>query len=248
MIVRISSLERILSMRAFCTLRILPRSGRIAWKLRSRPCLAEPPAESPSTRYSSVSFGSLTLQSASLPGSRPPSSPLFLRTNSRALRAASRARAALTALAMIVRATLGLLSKKSPRASLTTVFTIPSTSELPSLVLVCPSNCGSLTLTCSTAVRPSRMSSPVRVNSSFVRVDVVHEGKRVVVIAVVVLDRAFDHDTFSRGLEHDRLGVQRLAVAEQVLHELGEAALVEERLLFLLPLALVLERDGEGLV
>src|SRR2546430_6899477 len=47
----------------------------------------------------------------------------------------------------------------------------------------------------------------------------------------VILDRAFDDDTFSRGLERDRLGVQGLAVAEQVLHELGEAALVEERLL-----------------
>jgi len=54
-IVRISSLERILSIRAFCTLRILPRSGRIAWKCGPRPCLADPPAESPSTRYSSVS-------------------------------------------------------------------------------------------------------------------------------------------------------------------------------------------------
>src|SRR5256885_5186040 len=57
-----------------------------------------------------------------------------------------------------------------------------------------------------------------------------------------------DDYTFSRGLEHDRLGVQGLAVAEQVVHELGEAALVEERLLLLLPLALVLERDREGLV
>src|SRR2546425_9164308 len=84
--------------------------------------------------------------------------------------------------------------------------------------------------------------------ASFVRVDVVHEGKRVVVVAVVILDRAFDDDTFSRGLERDRLGVQGLAVAEQVLHELGEAALVEERLLSLLSFALVLERDREGLV
>jgi len=32
------------------TLMILPRSGRIAWNSRLRPCLAEPPAESPSTR------------------------------------------------------------------------------------------------------------------------------------------------------------------------------------------------------
>jgi len=47
---RMFSLETILSSRAFSTLRSLPRSGRIAWKRRSRPCLAEPPAESPSTR------------------------------------------------------------------------------------------------------------------------------------------------------------------------------------------------------
>ena len=32
---------------AFSVLITLPRNGRIAWNLRSRPCLAEPPAESP---------------------------------------------------------------------------------------------------------------------------------------------------------------------------------------------------------
>ena len=70
---------------------------------------------------------------------------------------------------MTARATLGFLSRKSPSASFTTLLTMPSTSELPSLVLVCPSNCGSFTFTCSTAVRPSRTSSPVRVKSSFLR-------------------------------------------------------------------------------
>ena len=35
------------------TLRILPRSGSTAWVARSRACLAEPPAESPSTMKSS---------------------------------------------------------------------------------------------------------------------------------------------------------------------------------------------------
>jgi hypothetical protein len=45
-------------MRDFSTLRIFPRSGRIACVLRSRPCLAEPPAESPSTMNSSVSDAS----------------------------------------------------------------------------------------------------------------------------------------------------------------------------------------------
>ena len=68
--VRISSLVSILSKRAFSTLRILPFSGRMAWNLRSRPCFAEPPAESPSTMYSSLSAGSFSEQSASLPGKR----------------------------------------------------------------------------------------------------------------------------------------------------------------------------------
>src|SRR6188472_3362178 len=59
---------RTLSIRDFSTLRILPRSGSTACVLRSRPCLAEPPAESPSTMNSSVRDGSRTEQSASLPG------------------------------------------------------------------------------------------------------------------------------------------------------------------------------------
>jgi hypothetical protein len=52
--------------------RILPRSGITAWNSRSRACLAEPPAESPSTRNSSERSGSCWLQSASLPGSAGP--------------------------------------------------------------------------------------------------------------------------------------------------------------------------------
>ena len=51
----ISLLERTLSIRLFSTLMILPRSGSTAWVLRSRPCFAEPPAESPSTMNSSAS-------------------------------------------------------------------------------------------------------------------------------------------------------------------------------------------------
>ena len=50
----ISALARILSAVALATLRILPRIGRIAWVLRSRACLADPPALSPSTMNSSV--------------------------------------------------------------------------------------------------------------------------------------------------------------------------------------------------
>ena len=81
-------------MRARSTLRILPRIGRIACVFWSRPCLAGPPAESPSTMNSSHSSGLVDWQSASLPGRLPPPSrPLRLRAASRALRAASRANA-----------------------------------------------------------------------------------------------------------------------------------------------------------
>src|SRR6187200_2897017 len=72
-IVLISSELSIRSRRARSTFRIFPLSGRIAWKRRSRPCFAEPPAESPSTRKSSHCAGSSHAQSASFPGSEPPS-------------------------------------------------------------------------------------------------------------------------------------------------------------------------------
>ena len=101
-----------LSKRAFSTLISLPRIGRMAWKRRSRPCLAEPPAESPSTMKSSVKDGSRSEQSANLPGKPPPVNAL-LRTVSRALRAASRARAAVMAFSKIFFAMGGLVSKKS---------------------------------------------------------------------------------------------------------------------------------------
>src|SRR6185312_12422585 len=59
MIVRISSFDSTLSMRAFSTLMILPRTGRISWNSRFRPCLAEPPAESPSPRQGSHIAGEI---------------------------------------------------------------------------------------------------------------------------------------------------------------------------------------------
>lgn len=85
---------------AFAVFKTLPRSGKIAWNLRSRPCLAEPPAESPSTRYSSFFLGFLDCAGVNLP-ERSPLSFLFflpLRDSSRALRAASLASRALIAL------------------------------------------------------------------------------------------------------------------------------------------------------
>ena len=86
----------------------------------------------------------------------------FRRTNSLARLAASAALKACTAFSMMASPTLRLNSKYSLRTSPTRESTIPRTSVLPSLVLVCPSNSGSGTLTEITAVKPSRIFSPVR--------------------------------------------------------------------------------------
>ncbi|MCY1241185.1 hypothetical protein D9M72_540750 [compost metagenome] len=83
------------------------------------------------------------------------------RVISRALRAASRARAASTILPQMILASPGVSSRKSFRALPTSSSTGRRTSEETSLSLVCELNLGSGTLTESTQDRPSRMSSPV---------------------------------------------------------------------------------------
>ncbi len=90
-----------------------------------------------------------------------PSSTPLRRVSSRALRAASRARAASTIFEQMIFASAGCSSRNSASFALTTSWTIGCTSELTSLSLVCDENLGSGTLTDSTQVRPSRMSSPV---------------------------------------------------------------------------------------
>src|SRR6202012_3779937 len=95
------------SIRDFSTLMILPRMGRMAWNFGSRPPLAEPPAESPSTTYSSHTEGSPDWQSDSFPG-RPELPDRPLRVSSRAWRAAIRARAAWVALMTTALASPGL--------------------------------------------------------------------------------------------------------------------------------------------
>ena len=169
MMVRISWLDSILSSLAFSTLRILPRRGSIAWVRLSRPCLAEPPAESPSTRKSSAWAGSLAWQSASFPGRFATSRAPLRRVSSFAFLAASRALAASVALVTILRPTEGFSSRKAPSISLTMTSTMPLISLLPSLVLVCPSNWGSGSLTEITAASPSRISSPDSPTLTFLR-------------------------------------------------------------------------------
>ena len=88
---------------------------------------------------------------------------------SRTFLAACRARAACKALLMIALASLGRSSRNSARYRFVVLSTRPLTSVFPSLVFVCPSNCGSLSFTEMTAARPSRISSPVRFSSFSLR-------------------------------------------------------------------------------
>ena len=153
--------ESILSKRAFSTFRILPFKGKIAWFLRLRPCLAEPPAESPSTIYSSDNAGSFSWQSASFPGKPARSSAPFLRVISRAFLAASLARAASIILTTMILLSPGFSNKNSFNFSPIAVSTAGLTSEETSLSLVWDENLGSGTFTEITAVSPSRASSPL---------------------------------------------------------------------------------------
>ena len=130
---------RILSNLCFSTFKILPLKGKIAWNFLFLPCLADPPAESPSTIYISHSIGSLDEQSANFPGNVDLSRTDFL-VSSLAFLAASLALAAINALSIIILPTAGFSSKNTLTPSATIESTTPLTSEFPNLVFVCPSN------------------------------------------------------------------------------------------------------------
>ncbi len=148
---RICSFWSIWSSRAFSTLRILPRSGRIGLELavpallgRAAGAVALDDEQLALGRVPGVAVGELPRE-ARLPRGDP-----SVRVSSRALRAASRACAAWTAFAMSVWPTAGCSSRNSASFSLTALSTWPFTSELPRRALVCPSNWGSRTFTEST--------------------------------------------------------------------------------------------------
>ena len=82
----------------------------MAWKVLSLPCLADPPAESPSTMYNSDLEGSFSEQSANLPGNDEFSNPVFLLVNSLAFLAASRALESSTTLSITFLISLGFSS------------------------------------------------------------------------------------------------------------------------------------------
>ena len=151
----------ILSKRARSTFKIFPRRGNIAWWRRSRACLAEPPAESPSTIKISQLSGLRSWQSASLPGRLAISRAPLRRVNSRAFRAASRAAAASTTFCTMPLASFGCSSNHCPRRSLAIDSTTGRTSDDTSFSFVWLENFGSGTLIERMQVNPSRASSPV---------------------------------------------------------------------------------------
>ena len=243
-------------MRAFSTLRILPRSGSTACVERSRPCLAEPPAESPSTMNSSVSAGSLIVQSASLPGRPMPP-----------MRGLARARRAPCArprgpgrrrppCGRPARASCGFSSRNSASLALTTEATKPSMPGLPSLVFVWPSNCGSvqlgrddggqaladvlagevlvllleLALLARVAVERARerRAEARQVRAALVRVDVVGEREDGLLVGGVPLQRDLDRALLALALEEDDLLLDRVLVLVEVGDEVLDAALVVE--------------------
>ena len=169
MIAWTSVLASTLSMRAFSTLRILPRIGRIAWIRGSRPWRAEPPAESPSTMKTSHSSGLVDWQSDELAGQAAAAEQALAAAGQVARLAGGDpgADAAACALRTMSLPSAGFFSSQAPSWSLTTRCTKPLASVLPSLVLVWPSNCGSPSLIEMIAVRPSRTSSPETRSSRF---------------------------------------------------------------------------------
>ena len=117
MMVRISSFASILSRRAFSTLRILPRSGRMAWKLPVAALLGRAAGR---VALDEVELALRRVVAPSsrpaCPGREPPSRTLLRRASSRALRAASRARAAETAFSTILRADRRVLLEEVAQA------------------------------------------------------------------------------------------------------------------------------------
>ena len=86
------------------------------------------------------------------------------------------------------------------------------------------------------------------VRAALVRVDVVHEREDGLVEAVVVLQRQLDPDVVLYRVDRHDLVVDRLVRPVEILHELAQPALGEERLIALITQALVLERDRDALV
>ena len=102
----------------------------------SRPCLAEPPAESPSTINNSEFDGSFSWQSANFPGSDDVSNTFFLLVSSLAFLAASLALAASIIFETNFFASPGVCSNQALNCSDIIFSTTGLTSDETSLSLV----------------------------------------------------------------------------------------------------------------
>ena len=149
-----------LSLPAEATLRILPRSGRIACEARSRACLAEPPAESPSTMKISEPCAAVLVQSASLPGSRSLRTAL-LREISFSWRRRMRSSARSITKSSSLLACTGLPASQWSNGSLIAFSTMRVASAVASRSLVWPWNSGSRMNTDTMQAAPVITSSPV---------------------------------------------------------------------------------------
>ena len=265
MMLWISWFESTFASRAFSTLMILPRSGRIAWNSRLRASTAEPPAELPSTRYSSHCAGSVIEQSASLPGRRVESSAVLRRVRSRALRAACRARAASTTFVTIalrvVRVLLeelrehrvhrGLddaLDRRVAELGLRLALEL-RLAELDrddrgeALDHVLAEQVLVLLLERARGARVGvhrareRGTEAREVRAALVRVDVVRERVHRLGVRRVPLHRDLDVALLARAREGDDVRVRRILRGVDVADEVGDAALVAEGLV---PLAAAL--------
>ena len=120
------------------------------------------------------------------------------------------------ALPTIWRPSLGCSSSHSASFSFVARSTAERISVLPSLALVCPSNCGLRSFTETIAVSPSRMSSPSRLSSlSFSMA--LGLGVLVQHVGDGLLEAFFVHSTFG-GRDVVRERVQALVVAGVPLH------------------------------
>ena len=230
--------------------------GRIAWNFRSRPCLAEPPALSPSTMKISQNFGSRSWQSASFPGRSAVSSAPLRRVRSRALRAASRARAASIAFVRIRFGDRRVLLEERPQVFVDGRLDDPLDFAVAQLGLGLALELRVPQLDADDRDQPlahilagrifaqvfeqvvrlrvgvdgprQRRLESDQVRAALVRVDVVGEGEDGFAVAVVVLHGGFDDDVLLARLKVDRFRVKHGLVRVQVLDERGDPAFVLE--------------------
>ena len=141
-------------------MRIFPRNGSIAWVERSRACLAEPPAKSPSTMNSSAPSAAVEVQSASLPGRRSLRTALLREISFSCLRRMRSSARSITKSRSLL-ACAGLAASQWSNGSLIAFSTMRVASLVARRSLVWPWNSGSRMNTESMQAAPAITSSLV---------------------------------------------------------------------------------------